>query len=54
MSRPRPRWWPRSVYARAAVLMLGSTLSFAMMALTIRYATRTIPTTANAPTVEKP
>ena len=45
MNRPRPRWWPQSVYARAAVLMLGSTLSFAVMALTIRYATRTIPTT---------
>jgi drug/metabolite transporter (DMT)-like permease len=42
---PRPRWWPESVYARAAMLMLGSTLSFAGMALTIRFATQTIPTT---------
>jgi len=36
---------PRSVYGRAALLMLGSTLSFAMMALAIRYATATVPTT---------
>jgi drug/metabolite transporter (DMT)-like permease len=39
------RLWPRSVYGRAALLMLGSTLSFAMMALAIRYATATVPTT---------
>ena len=45
MSLSRPRWWPQSVYARAALLMLGSTLSFAVMALTIRFATHTIPTT---------
>lgn len=45
MTRARPAWWPESVYARAAMLMLGSTLSFALMALTIRYATQTVPTT---------
>src|SRR5690606_30797429 len=39
------RWWPDSVYGRAALLMLGSTLSFAMMALAIRLATATVPTT---------
>jgi drug/metabolite transporter (DMT)-like permease len=40
------RWWrPESVYARAALLMLASTMSFAVMAITIRYATATIPTT---------
>src|SRR5690606_22896222 len=36
---------PRSAYGRAALLMLGSTLSFAMMVLAIRYATATVPTT---------
>lgn len=35
----------RSTYTRAALLMLGSTLSFAMMVLAIRYATATVPTT---------
>ena len=46
MVNPVPqRWRPTSVYARAACLMLGSTLSFAMMALAIRYATATVPTT---------
>ena len=36
---------PRTAYGRAALLMLGSTLSFAMMVLAIRYATATVPTT---------
>lgn len=39
---------PGSVYGRAALLMLGSTLSFAMMVLAIRYATATVPTTGIA------
>ncbi len=39
---PRP---PASPYRRAAVLMLGSTAAFALMAVTIRLATTTVPTT---------
>ncbi|WP_238333360.1 DMT family transporter [Luteimonas marina] len=45
VSGATPLRWPTSVYGRAALLMLGSTLSFAMMALAIRFATATIPTT---------
>ena len=35
---------PRNVHARAAVLMLGSTLGFGLMAIFIRLASKTIPT----------
>lgn len=42
---PRRRWLPASAHGRAAVLMLGSTASFALMAIAIRLASKTIPTT---------
>ena len=45
MNSTLARLRPRSAYGRAALLMLGSTLSFAMMVLAIRYATATVPTT---------
>lgn len=45
MNAPLARLRPRTAYGRAALLMLGSTLSFAMMVLAIRYATATVPTT---------
>lgn len=45
MSAPITRFRPKTAYGRAAVLMLGSTLSFALMVLAIRYATATVPTT---------
>jgi len=35
---------PRNVHARAALLMLGSTLGFGLMAIFIRLASKTIPT----------
>ena len=35
---------PRSAHARAALLMLGSTLGFGLMAIFIRLASKTIPT----------
>lgn len=38
------RWLPDSAHGRAAVLMLGSTAAFAMMTITIRFASQTIPT----------
>lgn len=36
---------PASAHGRAALLMLGSTASFALMAIAIRFASQTIPTT---------
>src|SRR5690606_2907856 len=45
VNAPLARLRPGTAYGRAALLMLGSTLSFAMMALAIRYATATVPTT---------
>ena len=35
---------PRSTHARAALLMLGSTLGFGLMAIFIRLASKDIPT----------
>ena len=46
MNAPAPRrWLPASAHGRAAVLMLGSTAAFALMAIAIRLASATIPTT---------
>ena len=39
------RWRPATVQGQAALLMLGSTSAFALMAIAIRYASATIPTT---------
>jgi drug/metabolite transporter (DMT)-like permease len=39
------RWQPTSASGQAALLMLGSTSAFALMAITIRFASATIPTT---------
>jgi len=39
------RWRPATVQGQAALLMLGSTSAFALMAITIRFASATIPTT---------
>ncbi len=39
------RWLPTSAPGRAALLMLGSTMAFALMTIAIRYASQTIPTT---------
>lgn len=38
------RWLPTSAPGRAALLMLGSTVAFALMTIAIRYASQTIPT----------
>ena len=38
-------WRPATVQGRAALLMLGSTSAFALMAIAIRFASATIPTT---------
>ena len=38
-------WRPATVQGRAALLMLGSTSAFALMAITIRFASATVPTT---------
>ena len=46
MNAPAPRrWLPASAHGRAALLMLASTASFALMAIAIRLASQTIPTT---------
>lgn len=42
---PARTWMPRSQPGRAALLMLGSTLAFAVMVITIRLASATIETT---------
>ncbi|MEN4903105.1 DMT family transporter [Luteimonas sp. TWI1416] len=39
------RWQPTSAAGKAALLMLGSTSAFALMAITIRFASATVPTT---------
>ncbi|MDR7192881.1 drug/metabolite transporter (DMT)-like permease [Luteimonas terrae] len=39
------RWRPATVQGQAALLMLGSTSAFALMAIAIRYASATVPTT---------
>ena len=39
------RWRPATVHGQAALLMLGSTSAFALMAIAIRFASATIPTT---------
>lgn len=39
------RWRPATVQGRAALLMLGSTSAFALMAIAIRHASATVPTT---------
>ena len=39
------RWRPATVQGQAALLMLGSTSAFALMAIAIRFASATIPTT---------
>ena len=45
MSVRAQRWLPESAHGRAAVLMLGSTVAFALMTIAIRFASQTIPTT---------
>lgn len=39
------RWRPATAQGQAALLMLGSTSAFALMAIAIRYASATVPTT---------
>lgn len=45
MSGALRRWRPATVHGQAALLMLGSTSAFALMAIAIRFASATIPTT---------
>ena len=46
MNAPAPRrWLPASAHGRAALLMLGSTAAFALMAIAIRLASATVATT---------
>ena len=45
MSGALRRWKPATVHGQAALLMLGSTSAFALMAIAIRFASATIPTT---------